>query len=217
MKEYNNEFFKIIYRNDDKYINDIIEVLEKRTKDIANYFGINKVEEPIIIKMYYSIEEFKNYLIPYLKDGKYYDWMIASTHDGNINVLTLDECRKTKSHNDRTLKQFLDGIMHEVVHKMHHIIKGNNKTKNAWFHEALATNLSNQEYSECDITCTLDELKTKYNEIPNSYSISYTIGKYLLENYSHDFVISLCKDETILDEFAPKLFNEVANIKRIKR
>ena len=54
-----------------------------------------------------------------------------------------------------------------------------------------------------------NELKEKYNEIPNSYSISYTLGKYLLENYSHEFIISLCKDETLLDEFAPELFSEV--------
>lgn len=209
MKGYSNDFFKIIYNEQDMYITDIINTLETRTEDIIKYFGIKKVEEPIIIKMYYSIEDFKNYLIPYLDDGKYYDWMVASTHDGNINVLTLDECRKTVSHRNRTLKQFLDCVMHEVVHKMHHLVKGDNKTKNAWFHEALATNLSNQEYSKCDITCTLDELKEKYNEIPNSYSISYTLGKYLLENYSHDFIISLCKDENLLDEFAPELFSEV--------
>ena len=28
-------------------------------------------------------------------------------------------------------------------------------------------------------------------------------------NYSHEFIISLCKDETLLDEFAPELFSEV--------
>lgn len=209
MGEYNGNFYRLIYNENDLYIKNIINTLNTRTMNIASYFGIDKIENPMIVKIYYSIDSFKEYLIPFLHDGKYYDWMIMSTHDGNVNILSIECCKMTESHSNMTLEEYLDDIMHEVVHKMHHTLKGDNKTKNSWFHEALATNLSGQDYSECEITCTLDELKNNFNETKNQYSISYTLGKYLLENYPREFILSICKDESILDEFAPKLFEEV--------
>jgi len=216
MKEYNGNFYKLMYNENDLYIKNIISTLDIRTMNIAEYFGIKRIEKPMVVKIYYSIESFKEYLIPFLQDKKYYDWMIMSTHDGNINILSIDCCKMTESHCDITLEEYLDDIMHEVVHKMHHTLKGNNKTNNGWFHESLATNLSGQKYSECEITCTLDELKNNFNEINNSYSIAYTLGKYLLENYPKEFILSICKDESILDEFAPNLFEEVIRSQKNK-
>ena len=208
MLTYENDFFQMFYKENDPYKDFIIDALNSKTKDIADFFGITKVDEKIKVIIYYSIDEFKNYLIPFLYDGKYYDWMIGSTHDGNINHLSLECCHQTETHSDRTLKQYIDGIIHEVVHKMHHLYRGEDETENAWFHESLATNLSNQDYKVVPITCTLEELKTDYNSVVNQYSISYTIGKYLLENYPHDFILSMCKDEKILDANAHKLFEE---------
>lgn len=78
-----------------------------------------------------------------------------------------------------------------------------------WFHEALATNLSNQEYNIVPISCTLEELTNNFNEVKHQYDILYTLGRCILENYSHDFILSICKDETILDKIADKLFDEV--------
>lgn len=140
--------------------------------------------------------------------------MIGSTHDGNINNLSLECCHQTETHKDRTLEQYISGIIHEIVHKMQQLVKGDINTDNAWFHEALATNLSNQDYNIVPIDCTLEELKNNFNEVKNQYSISYTLGKYLLENYSQDLILKLCKDESLLDEFAPILFEQTKNNKK---
>lgn len=206
MKCYENEWFKIIYNEDDPYKDLIIETINKKTKEIADFFGIAKFREKKKVVIYYSIEDFKKYLIPWLKDGKYYDWMIGSTHDGNINMLSLACCHQTKSHKSITLEDYMDGVVHEIVHIFHHELKGDNKTKYGWFHEALATNLSNQDYDIVPITCTLEQLTTNSNQVNNQYDIFYTIGKYILENYSRDFILTMCKDEVVLEEIANKLF-----------
>ena len=205
MKEYTNKFCRLIYDENDSYKDALIETLNTRLQAIADFFGITELEEKIIIKIYYTTESFKASLIPYCK---YYDWIIGHTYDGNVNKLSFN-CYDETAHKGEPLKSFLDTIVHEIVHKMHHITKGNNHTENGWFHEALAVNLSNQEYIECSIDCTLEDLKNNYEETNNAYHISAILGRYLLQNYSHDFIISMCKDETILDSFAPIFFEEV--------
>lgn len=217
MQKYENDFFILNYNENDLYKDAIIGVLNTRTKPISEFFGIRQMDKKVQIKIYHSIEKFKDYLIPYLDDGQYYDWMMASTHDGNINVLSFECCQRTFSHKDITLKEYLDDIVHECVHSFHHALKGDNQTNNGWFHEALATNLSNQDFDECDIDCTLEELKENYGTVEKHYNISYTIGKYLLENYSREFILSLCKDENKLDEFAPKLFETVKSRNTFKK
>lgn len=42
--------------------------------------------------------------------------MNADTFDGNINLLSIEECRKTREHSDITLEEFLENIIHEFVH-----------------------------------------------------------------------------------------------------
>ena len=223
MEIYENDFLILFYKKDDTNLKNIIEIINERIKEIADFFRISKIENKIIVKLYYSQEEFKEYLVPYLDDGKYYDWMIASTDDGNINILSLNNCLKIKEHADITEEEYIDIIIHEFVHKFHQIVKGDNETENAWFHEALATNLSNQDFNIIPITCTLDELKKDYNSVANQYDISYTIGKYLLENYSHKFILSMCKDERILERYSSKIFEEAKEyslehtVKRTKR
>jgi len=189
MKVCSNSFYRLICDENDPYKDSILNILNTKTKHIIDFFRIEKIPDSITVKIYNSVDSFKEYLLPFLQNEEYFEWMIMSTHDGNINILSIDCCQKTKSHSDITLEEYLNDIIHEVVHKMHHILKGNNKTKNAWFHEALATNLSGQDYNECDINCTLTELKENFNKVEHQYSISYTLGKYLLENYSHDFIL----------------------------
>ena len=92
MEIYENDFLILFYNVDDTNIKNIIEIINERIKEIADFFRISKIENKIIVKLYYSQEEFKEYLVPYLDDGKYYDWMIASTDDGNINILSFLTC-----------------------------------------------------------------------------------------------------------------------------
>lgn len=62
--------------------------------------------------------------------------MMGSTHDDNINMSSLDCCHQTKSHRDMSIKDYIDGIVHEIVHIFHHELREKSYSKNIWFDEA---------------------------------------------------------------------------------
>ena len=108
--------------------------------------------------------------------------MNADTFDGNINLLSIEECRKTKAHSDITLEEFLENIIHEFVHSCQQEINPDSKNVE-WFWEALATNLGNPFDHTIDFQFNEEQLINDFNSVPNNYEIVFTIGKYLLENY----------------------------------
>ncbi len=208
---YENNQFIIFYNFDDKNIQQLITTLESKSKGIMNFFGLEHISRKVIIKIYYSIDDYKKHLIPYLEEmgETYHDWMIADTMDNNINMLELSLCRQLNSHKNETIQDQMETILHEFTHICHHELLGeNNSHGHIWFSEALATNLSGQNYSIKKITCTYDELKNDFNNTSNNYSTAYLMGKYMLENYGRDFVLNLIKNWQLLNEFAPKLFEE---------
>ena len=106
--------------------------------------------------------------------------MNADTFDGNINLLSIEECRKTKAHSDITLEEFLENIIHEFVHSCQQEINPDSKNVE-WFWEALATNLGNPFDHTIDFQFNEEQLINDFNSVPNNYEIVFTIGKYLLE------------------------------------
>lgn len=208
--KYENGNFIIYYNEDDKNINVIIELLENKTKDIFDYFEVKKLSEKIIIKIYYSIDDFKKYLVPYLElDGdEYKDWMCASTHDGNINLLDIESCRNTEEHQDMDIDYFLTVVLHELVHKCNMVVKGGPLDENHWFYEALATNLSKDYFDLKYITEELSILNKDFNNIDFNYNKAFTIGQYLLHKYSRKEILEFCKDETLLNDISIDDVNE---------
>lgn len=208
---YESSKFIVLYDASDKNIYQLIETLEQKSQDIMDFFGLKKLNKKVIVKFYYSIEGYKAHLIPYLEEMKetYHEWMIADTMDDNINMLELSLCRQLNSHKDETIKDQMENILHEFAHICHHELLGeNNSHGHIWFSEALATNLSGQDYNENEIICNYDQLKNDFTNTQNNYSTSYLMGKYMLSNYGKDFVLKLIKNWWLLDEFAPKLFEE---------
>lgn len=134
--------------------------------------------------------------------------MNADTFDGNINLLSIEECRKTKAHSDITLEEFLENIIHEFVHSCQQEINPDSKNVE-WFWEALATNLGNPFDHTIDFQFNEEQLINDFNSVPNNYEIVFTIGKYLLENYSHKKIMQYIKEPEILRQDAKKNFNEV--------
>ncbi len=208
---YENDQFIIFYHSNDENIQQLITALESKSKDIMNFFSLENISRKVIVKIYYSIDDYKKHLIPYLEEmgENYHEWMIADTMDDNINMLELSLCRELSSHRDDTIQDQMENILHEFTHICHHELLGeNNPHGHIWFSEALAINLSGQDYSGNEITCTYDQLKNDFNNAPSNYSTSYLMGKYMFESYGKDFVLNLIKNWQLLDEFAPKLFEE---------
>lgn len=206
------ENFIIEYDSSIEYIDEIVEKLKNEMKRILNFFELSNLSKKKKVKIWNNILEYQTHLEKYVP--KYYEWMIADTYDGNINMLSIKECKKTKSHFDIELEEFLKNIIHEFVHSCQQEINPDSKNVE-WFWEALATNLGNPFDHVTSIQCTKEELMYDFNSLFNNYNTSYTIGKYMLENFSHSKILEYVKNREKLindtDEIiigAKKWFNE---------
>ena len=88
-----------------------------------------------------------------------------------------------------------------------------------WFWEALATNLGNPEnFSRITIKASNEEINN-FNTLSQNYPIAFTIGNYLLENYSHEEILEYVKYPSKLLVESEKILNDArewSNNKRIK-
>ena len=186
------------------YIDEVISTLEEHTYDILNFFKLEKLSQKKRVIIYTNREKYKEHLLPYVKEFK--DWMQADTYDGNINLLEISESRKSEAHKDLTLEEFTKCILHEFVHASQQEINSNSKGV-AWYWEALATNLSGQNYSIVDLSkCDFNKLQDDFNNTDYAYSYAYTIGRFMLDNYSQEQLLEYVKYPKKLKEDASKIF-----------
>ena len=205
MRKETKEFI-IEYDKDIDYIADLIKKLEQEVDRILNFFELKNLKKKKKIKIWTSRKAYQTHLEKYVP--RYYEWMNADTFDGNINLLSIEEYRKTREHSDITLEEFLENIIHEFVHSCQQEINPDSKNVE-WFWETLATNLGNPFDYTIDLKFNEDQLINDFNSVPNNYEIAFTIGKYLLENYSHEDIMRYVRNPEILWKDARNIFNEV--------
>ena len=187
------------------YIDVLEEKLKKESSRILSFFELDGLKQQKKIKIWTDREKYRRYLEQYV--DKYYEWMNGDTHDGNINILSIEECRKTKAHQDMTLEEMLEVITHEFVHACQQEI--NPDAENVeWFWEALATNLANPFDCVASMQCEDDELIYHLNDVPYSYQICFTIGKFILESYSHEKIMDYVRNPDKLRKDAKTIFKE---------
>lgn len=152
----------------------------KELDKVMLFFKLKILSKKKILKIWNDIENYKEYLVSYI--DRYQDWMVADTYNGNLNLLSFYLYHSANPMvNDYVSYKKL--IVHEFVHICQQEINPE-ATGVGWFWEALATCLANQKYNLIQILCTQDELMYHFQELKNGYSISYTLGKYLLEKLS---------------------------------
>ena len=106
-----------------------------------------------------------------------------------------------------TLEEMLRVITHEFVHACQQEI--NPDAENVeWFWEALATNLGNPFDCVASMQCEEDDLIYHLNDVPFSYEICFTIGKFMLESYSHEQIMDYVKNPDKLMIDAKTIFKE---------
>lgn len=160
----------------------LVGALQEKLGKLLLFFELDKLKEPIDIYIYADKDEYKKHILKYTVT--YQDWMIGDTNDGNINMLSFENCGATQSHKGMTMPEYVRVFTHELTHICQQQVNPN-AYGCEWFWEALALNLSEQIIPETTIDCTREQLMFHYTSLPNGYSISYTIGKYMLENYAH--------------------------------
>lgn len=200
--EVNN--FLIEYDKEIDYMSKIILTLESDTIKILEFFGLERISEKKKIVIFTDRKKYKEHILQYVKEFK--EWMCADTYDGNINLLEISEARKSKEHKNMNMDDFIKCILHEFVHLCQQELNSNSEGTN-WYWEALATNLSGQNYNIVSLfECDFDKLKNDFYNTKNGYSYSYTLGKYMLENYSKDKLLEYVKNPDLLKNDADDIF-----------
>lgn len=212
--EINN--FIVEYDEDLEYIPELIANLESKTRELMNFFELKSLSSKRKIIVYKDLEEYKKHIEEYFE---YQDYMCADTMDGNINVLSLEAAHQTEKYKNITVDYLKSVITHEFVHicqqesEVEHI-----DNDIVWFWEALATNLGNPDgYKSISIEETNEEIN-EFNS-PNSYPIAFTIGNFMLENYSHNEMLQYVKYPTELLKDSEKILDsarEWSNKKKSK-
>lgn len=192
---------------DISYMPNIIATLENNTIEILDFFELGKLSQKKKVVIFTDREKYKKHLLPFVKEYK--EWMCADTYDGNINLLEISEARKSKEHENMDMDEFIKCILHEFVHSCQQELNPNSEGV-AWYWEALATNLSNQDYSVVSLeNCDFKKLKSDFDDTKNGYSYAYTLGKYMLENYSKDRLLEYVKNPNSLKQDADNIFETV--------
>lgn len=189
------------------YIEEVMEYLNNQIPTILEFFKQEKLSSKKEIIIWTDINEYRKHIEQFTE---YKDWMCADTFDGNINMLSIEECHKTKAHEFTDVNHFKTTIAHEFVHICHQQVQQAKEDNNdAWYWEALATNLGNPEqFSVCTINITSNELLNSFNDIEYAYGIAYTIGNYMLSTYDQETLLNYVKNPKQLIEDTPRLIEE---------
>lgn len=202
------KYITLEYSNSDlEYIDELVEFLEKETKRVVTFFKIKDFGDKVKVKLYDDLNSFRedNYKIMKREVPL---WLAGLTFRDNgdyINALSLNEYQKTKSHENGTLNDLKNLILHEFVHSCHYEI--NNNMRIVWLMEGLATNLSGQ-YVDNTPRFTKDVELEKMIKGGCSYINYYTMFKYVYDTYGYDYIMSLLTDIKLLESVTPRLFNE---------
>ncbi len=170
-------------------------LLEQRMAEIMQFFQLKKLSEKPAIYMTSERLVFRSHVEEIAKryEGvEYFDWMIADTYDGDINILSLEACRESGAHRCMSQEEHDKVIIHEFVHicQRHCFHRAIEQDKFCgWFWEALATNLSGQEYIDVAMDCTVEQLLKEFPNMSNSYAQAYHIGKYMLLHMEHEKIL----------------------------
>lgn len=182
----------IIYHTSLSYINDIDTYLKNNIGKIKEFFNISYFSKKIEIKILDKSNFEKTYRNSIPKN--------SCGNSGNciVNILEYDEYKKQDGHKNNIFDDYLEMILHELVHVCHSEYQEHTNLKAHWFREALATNLGNPtKKKEIEITISKEELFIPcYN-----YNLYYSIGKEMLKLFSHEEILNYIKDTN-------KLINE---------
>lgn len=201
--------YVIEYDESNKYIEEVCDYLDDKIDFILSFFELTRLKEKRKVIIWNNLEEYKKHIEQFYP---YQDYMCADTNDGNINLLSLEAAHKTNEHSTMTIDELKRTIAHEFVHvcqqdaELEHI-----DNDIVWFWEGLATNLGNPEdFRKVEINASNKEID-EFNSLNNNYPIAYTIGSYMIENYSHDQIMEYVRYPKKLKEDSSKILEESRN------
>ena len=221
MRETNHAIFNYS-ENDSNLINELSNYLtDDNINKIYNFFDKNLEKEKPIINIYETKEEFDNVYKKIYDLKSDYDvpnWLVgfADPITMQIYYLSLNDYKNT-SHAFKEedyaekLDYFKKTILHEYVHFVHYLfcIKYKCDLPSKYLTEGIAQYLSRQvDDNKLSFNYRLDEIIGSND----NYKAFYILTKYLIDNYSHEFVLELIKaKENSVKYLMEVLFDEVKN------
>ena len=208
--------FHIIADDNNNYFYDVINYVEKELPRIYSFFGIEKLKDSVTISIV-NYQEFKDFLIRKYGIIESYVRGDSDSNTKSIRILDIDDQIKYTTHKDATLDNTLKMIIHEIVHAFNNDFTSDNKNI-IWFREGLATNLANQDYSDINLhDCDINKLiKNWYGFGKGNYNYAHEIVKYMIDNMSHDELMSFIKNPDYVRNNAVIIFNEICNKENMK-
>ncbi len=195
MIRYGKDVILYFDEQDAELAEQLLDVVLANLERLLCFFKLEELKDKVDIIIYSSIKDYEKHMIDC--GQTYFDWMIADTIDGKINIANVDACRATQAHKDMSFDEYTKVIIHELVHIcQRHVYE--NCYGCEWFWEALATNLSGQNMEYPKQICTKNDLMFHYNEVPYAYAISYHMGRYMLENLSHEKIYKYILNPDVL-------------------
>ena len=199
------KYMDIEYTDSDlEYIDFISKIIDENSEKIVNFFELDNYDEKTYVKLFSSLEEFKKYYKE-VHDEEPRDWVCGFAINKNVYTLTLNEYRKTRTHENHNINALIKLILHEFTHSVH--MRRHSNITFRWISEGAATYLSGQYEDSNKINCTYEQL-LEHTSYPN-YRAMFA---YVLENYGHDYILKLIDDEELLVNETEKLFNEACNM-----
>lgn len=180
------------------YIEDIVKKLEKKGKEILQFFHLQHLEKHLNIYLWDDVKQFEENVHP----RHAYTIGKANFKDHRIDVLSYQEILKREGHQQDSIESISDLILHEFVHICHGQYAG--PDYGCWVNEALATTISGQYDQEpLNLNCNLEHI------LNGTWHICYaTMGKYILNQYGRDYFLKLAKDQEFAIQETKRLYEE---------
>ena len=201
---YESDFFEIKYEaQNEELLHNITEPINENLLRIMNFFEIDKLDRIIQIKIYPTLENWKNFINSI---GEYQDYIVGCVVRGTIHVLAYDEYKKTNNHRNDTIEDFQKIIIHECVHFCHNQIFTGLYSEPFFVFEGLATYLAGQNYNtQINVDYSKEILfdSSKFMQMTNDpYSASQKIMRKLIEKVSHEQLLEYArKPQSLYDDW----------------
>lgn len=206
---YETDYYILEYSNKDlEYIEELKNYIDTNILEVLDFFGLKEFDTKINIKLFGDLKEFRN-AINKLTNKEVPDWLcgFSFSNDGKeyTYTLSLDNYKKTLSHENDELIDLKKLIMHEIVHACNKKYSGDYNIP-LWLKEGLALYLAKQDkYINKELNANSYEL---INDVV-SYHNYLIIMNYALNNYGKEYILGLLNDRKKAEEETLKLYEEI--------
>lgn len=206
---YETDYYILEYSNEDfEYIEELKSYIDLNILDIIEFFNLENFNDKINIKLFGDLEDFRN-VVNKLTNMEVPEWLCGfSFSKGDkeyIYTLSLDNYKKTLSHENDELVDLKKLIMHEIVHACNRKYMGDNKIP-LWLKEGLALYLAKQDkYINKELNANCYELM---NDVV-SYHNYLIVMNYALNKYGKEYILGLLNDKEKAVKETFRLYEEI--------